>query len=89
LAEPEPLVMCLPSRGVRKKARSPGVRFSFLFMRAQGQQLSKITSLIESGMIRPVVDKVFPFERTAEALAYVEAGRARGKVVIAVKQQVP
>jgi NADPH:quinone reductase-like Zn-dependent oxidoreductase len=83
------LVMRLLSRGVRKKARSLGVRFSFLFMRAQGQQLSKITSLIESGVIRPVVDKVFPFERTAEALACVETGRARGKVVIAVKQQVP
>jgi NADPH:quinone reductase-like Zn-dependent oxidoreductase len=83
------LVMRLLSRGVRKKAKSLGVRYSFLFMRAQGQQLSKITSLIESGVIRPVVDKVFPFERTAEALAYVETGRAKGKVVIAVKQQVP
>jgi len=54
-------------------------------VRAQGQQLSEITSLIESGVIRSVVDKVLPFEMTAEALAYVEAGRARGKVVIAVK----
>jgi len=80
------LVMRLLSHRTRKKARSLGVRYSFLFMRAQGQQLSEITSLIESGVIRPVVDKVFPFERTAEALAYVEAGRARGKVVIAVKQ---
>lgn len=83
------LVMRLLSRGARKKAKSLGVRFSFLFMRAQGQQLSEITSLIESGVIRPVVDKVFPFEKTADALAYVETGRARGKVVIAVKQQVP
>lgn len=80
------LVMRLLSRGVRKKARSLGVRFSFLFMRAQGQQLSEITSLIESGAIRPVVDKVFPFEKTGDALAYVEAGRAKGKVVIAVQQ---
>jgi NADPH:quinone reductase-like Zn-dependent oxidoreductase len=80
------LVMRLLSRGVRKKAKSLGVRFSFLFMRAQGQQLRKITSLIESGVIRPVVDRVFPFEETAEALAYVETGRARGKVVVAVKQ---
>ena len=78
------LVMRLLSRGVRKKARSLGVRFSFLFMRAQGQQLSEITSLIESGVIRPVVDKVFPFEKTADALAYVEAGRAKGKIVITV-----
>ncbi|MGY4313672.1 NADPH:quinone reductase-like Zn-dependent oxidoreductase [Bradyrhizobium sp. JR3.5] len=78
------LVMRLLSRSVRKKARSLGVRFTFLFMRAQGQQLSEITSLIESGVIRPVVDKVFPFEETGDALAYVETGRAKGKVVIAV-----
>jgi NADPH:quinone reductase-like Zn-dependent oxidoreductase len=75
----------LLSRG-RKKARSLGVRYSFLFMRAQGQQPSEITSPIESGVTRPVVDKIFPFEKTAEALAYVETGRASGKVVVAVKQ---
>lgn len=79
------LVTRLLSRGARKQARSLGVRYSFLFMRAQGQQLSEITSLIESGVIRPVVDKVFPFEKTGDALAYVETGRAKGKVVIAVK----
>jgi len=78
------LVIRMLSRSVRKKARSLGVRFSFLFMRAQGQQLSEITSLIESGTIRPVVDKVFPFEKTGDALAYVEAGRAKGKIVITV-----
>jgi len=78
------LVIGMLSRSVRKKARRLGVRFSFLFMRAQGQQLSEITSLIESGAIRPVVDKVFPFEKTGDALAYVETGRAKGKVVIAV-----
>jgi NADPH:quinone reductase-like Zn-dependent oxidoreductase len=78
------LVMRLLSRGVRKKAKALGVRYSFLFMRAQGQQLSEITSLIESGVIRPVVDKVFPFEKTSDALAYVETGRAKGKVVITV-----
>ena len=80
------LVMRLLSRGCRKKAKSLGIRYSFLFMRAQGQQLSEITSLIESGVIRPVVDKVFPFEKTGDALAYVETGRAKGKVVITVKQ---
>ncbi|KYK43124.1 NADPH:quinone oxidoreductase [Bradyrhizobium liaoningense] len=79
------LVLRLLSHGVRKKARKLGVRFSFLFMRAQGQQLREVTSLIESGVIRPVVDKVFPFEKTGDALAYVETGRANGKVVIAVR----
>ena len=78
------LVMYLLSRGVRKKAKALGVRYSFLFMRAQGQQLSEITRLIESGVIRPVIDKVYPFEKTGDALAYVETGRAKGKVVIKV-----
>ncbi|MET3520899.1 NADP-dependent oxidoreductase [Mesorhizobium abyssinicae] len=75
----------LLSRAIRSKARRRGVSFSFLFMWAQGHQLGKITALIESGAIRPVVDRVFPFEATNEALAYVETGRAKGKVVIKVR----
>ncbi|WP_412771020.1 zinc-binding dehydrogenase [Ralstonia solanacearum] len=42
-------------------------------------------TFIEAGAIRPVIDKVFPFESTNEAIAYVEAGRAKGKVVIKIK----
>ena len=79
------LVLRLLSHGIRTKAKRHGVRFSFLFMRANGEQLSKITSLIESGAIRPVIDRVFPFEATREALAYVETGRAKGKVVVKVR----
>ncbi|MBY4608233.1 NADP-dependent oxidoreductase [Rhizobium sp. 9T] len=78
------LVLRLLSRGVRKKAKRLGVAYSFLFMRAEGRQLGEIARLIEQGVIRPVVDKVFPFEKTGDALAYVETGRAKGKVVIAV-----
>lgn len=73
------------SAGVRKKAQNLGVNFSFLFMRAEGKQLSLITQLIDSGIIKPVMDKVFPFEQTNEAMAYVETGRARGKIVVKVK----
>lgn len=73
------------SSGVKKYARKRNVRFTFLFMRAEGNQLNQITKLIESGVIKPVIDKVFPFEQTNEAIAYVETGRAKGKVVIKVK----
>lgn len=79
------LVMRLVSRKARKTANKLGTPFSFLFMKASGEQLGKITSLIEGGHIRPVIDKVFPFQATNEALAYVESGRAKGKVVIQVK----
>jgi NADPH:quinone reductase-like Zn-dependent oxidoreductase len=79
------LVMKVLSFGVKKKAKRLGVNYSFLFMRANGNQLSQITSLINAGVINPVMDKIFPFEQTNEALAYVEAGRAKGKVVVKMK----
>ena len=78
------LVMRVLSYRIRKKAKRRGVSYSFLFMRANGGQLHEISSLIDSGIIRPVVDRVFPFESTAQALAYVEKGRAKGKVVVKV-----
>jgi NADPH:quinone reductase-like Zn-dependent oxidoreductase len=73
------------SSGIRQKARRHGVGFSFLFMRAHGAQLGEIAALIDSGIIRPVVDRVFPFESTNDAMAYVESGRAKGKVVVRVR----
>jgi NADPH:quinone reductase-like Zn-dependent oxidoreductase len=79
------LVTGVLSAGVRKKAGRHRVSYSFLFMRASGEQLAKITSFIESGAIRPIIDKVFPFEETNEALAYVETGRAKGKVVVRMR----
>ncbi len=78
-------VMRVLSFGVRKRAKRRNVSFSFLFMKASGNQLRQITPLIESGAIHPVVDKVFPFAATNDALAYVESGRAKGKVVIKVR----
>jgi len=75
-------VIRLLSFGIRRKAKGRRISYSFLFMRANGEQLSQITSLIEAGIIRPVMDRVFPFEATNEALAYVEAGRSKGKVVV-------
>lgn len=78
-------IIRLLSSGIRRKASARGLKYSFLFMRADGQQLREITRLIEAGAIRPVVDRVFVFESTNEALAYVESGRAKGKVVVKVK----
>lgn len=73
------------SFGILRKAKRRNISYSFLFMTANGMQLSKIAALIEANVIRPVVDQVFPFEKTNEALAYVEMGRAKGKVVVAIK----
>ncbi|MGC4391154.1 NADP-dependent oxidoreductase [Agrobacterium sp. M50-1] len=78
-------VMRLLSLGIRRKSKRRGIGYSFLFMTANGGQLEKITALIEAGHIRPVMDRIFPFEKTNEALDYIQTGRAKGKVVIAVK----
>lgn len=69
---------------IRRAARRRHVRYSFLLMRADGNQLREIGTLIDSGVIRPVVDRVFPFEVTKEAMAHVEGGRVKGKVVVKV-----
>jgi len=82
LAWPLKQVMRLLSLGIRRKARHEKMTYSFLFMRADGAQLSTITSLVESGAIAPVIDRVFPFQDAQGALAYVESGRAKGKVVV-------
>jgi NADPH:quinone reductase-like Zn-dependent oxidoreductase len=78
-------VLALASSKIRSKAKTRGVDYSFLFMKADGASLDRITALIEAGDIRPVNDRVFPFEALNEALAYVETGRARGKVVVRLK----
>lgn len=79
---PLPLVMRLLSWKTRRAANRKGVRYSFLLMRGDAEQLGEITKLIDAGDLRPIVDRTYPFDDTPQALAHVEGGRAKGKVVI-------
>jgi len=54
-------------------------------MREKGAQLDQIRALVEAGIIKPGIDRTFPFESTAEALKYVEQGHAKGKVVVSIR----
>lgn len=76
------IVLSLLSFSIRRKAKKRDTDYSFLFMKANGNQLEKIAKLIEADVIKPVIDKIYPFEQTNEALEYVESGRTKGKVVI-------
>ena len=78
------LVFTLLSGRIRSQARKTGVRYEFLFMAGNGAQLAKITDLVEAGVIRPVIDRVFSFDDLNKGLAHVESGRAKGKVVVLV-----
>lgn len=76
------LVFSLMSWKIRRLAKKLDVRYSFLFVHPDGEQLAEIAGIIDAGGIRPVIDKVFPFDQAKEALAYLETGRAKGKVVV-------
>lgn len=70
------------SRGIRARARRAGVRYRFLFMHPSGNELAELGGLIEQGKLKVITDKVFPFGQIADALAYLETGHAKGKVVV-------
>src|SRR6185295_20392080 len=46
----------LASSGARRRARRLDTTYSFLFMKASGDQLREISALVEAGVVRPVVD---------------------------------
>jgi NADPH:quinone reductase-like Zn-dependent oxidoreductase len=48
------------------------------------KDLAFVKGLIESGKLKPVIDRTYPLGETAEAIRYCEEGHARGKVVISV-----
>ncbi|WP_447500258.1 NADP-dependent oxidoreductase [Acinetobacter oleivorans] len=75
-------VIPMLSWSIRHKAKKRGITYTFLFMQPNGQQLSKITELVEAGKIKPIVDQTYDFIQIKEALQYVNTGRAKGKVVL-------
>jgi len=62
-----------------------GVRYTYLFMHSSGEQLRQLGELVDTGKLRPHVDRVFPFSQTREAIAHAESGKACGKVVVQVR----
>jgi len=76
------LAVTLLSSRIRRQARKLGVSYEFLFMRASGDQLRQIAALVDDGVLRPVVGKVFDFAQTPEALQSLADGGIRGKAVL-------
>jgi len=63
-------------------ARQHDVIASFVFHQTDRARLNQVASLCEAGKLKPVIDRKMPLEAAAEALAYVAAGHARGKVLL-------
>ncbi|MNR83281.1 Zinc-type alcohol dehydrogenase-like protein [compost metagenome] len=79
-------IIPLLSWSIRNKAKKKGITYSFLFMQPNGQQLSEISKLVESGNINPIVDKTYAFTEIKNAFQYVNTGRAKGKVVLKIAE---
>ena len=76
------LVFGLLSGKIIRKAKQREASYSFLFVHPDGQQLAKIGAHLAASRLHPVVDRVFPFAQAKDGLAYLEQGRAKGKVVV-------
>jgi alcohol dehydrogenase len=70
---------------ITKLEKQYNVKYTYLFMKPSGEQLSIITDLIESEKIKPVIDRIFPFEDAQKAMEYSESGRAKGKIILKIK----
>jgi alcohol dehydrogenase len=67
---------------IRRRARSSGVSYRSLMMHPSGDDLDVLAQLVDSGQLKPVTDRVFPFEQIPDAFAYLEEGHAKGKVIV-------
>ncbi len=63
-----------------------GVRFEAFFMWPSGEMLSQLAGLITKGVLKPIIDKIYSIEQTQEAYDYIQSGRAKGKLVISIKE---
>lgn len=62
-----------------------GVRFETVWMTPDGEMLTKIGALIQDGIIKPVIDSVFPMVQASAAYKQLAEGRSVGKIVITVR----
>lgn len=76
------LAVRLMSWPTRRRAARHGAAYHYLFMHASGEQLATLAGLVDQGALRPIVDRVFPFDAVDQAIAYAEQGHATGKVIV-------
>ena len=78
------LLLGMAGLRVNSRARRAGVNYRFIFMKPLGEELAQIAILVAKGVIKPVVDRIFPISECQSAIEYSASGRARGKIIISV-----
>jgi NADPH:quinone reductase-like Zn-dependent oxidoreductase len=75
-------VFWLGSTRLRRQARRHHVSYRYMFMHPSGDDLAVLAELVDKQVLEVITDRVFPFDQIAEAFAYLEQGRAKGKVIV-------
>lgn len=77
------LLFTLAGSRYDKEAQKQGKEYRFVFVRSDGEQLRKITEIVEQQQVKPAVDpRIFSLEQAEEALRLVANGPLHGKVVL-------
>lgn len=79
------LLFSAASHKLTRLEKKHNVQYTFLFMKPSGEQLSIIANFIETGKIKPIIDKVFSFKDAQKAMEYAESGRAKGKIILKIR----
>lgn len=65
-------------------SREKNAEYKFIFMHPNGSHLSQIKLMIEDELIKPIIDKVYPFSEGIQAFTHLASGRAKGKIVVKI-----
>jgi NADPH:quinone reductase-like Zn-dependent oxidoreductase len=82
------MILSFQARKVTKTAAKMNAMYRFLFMSPNGDQLEELAKLYESGSIKPLIDKVYNFDEGVQALEYLAKGRAKGKVIVKIREDI-
>jgi NADPH:quinone reductase-like Zn-dependent oxidoreductase len=85
MLKPGGLLVSISSQPNPEQAQAAGVRSAYVFMQPNSERLQKIAQAVETGQLKPIIDRVFPLENIKQAHDYAEEGHVKGKVIIKVK----
>lgn len=72
---------------VQRRAKKLGVRYEYLLMHPDGEDLAALGALVDAGELRPVVGREMPFEKLPEALSFAHNGGGHGKTVLTLDRR--
>lgn len=72
---------------VQRRAKKLGVRYEYLLMHPDGEDLAALGALVDAGELRPVVGREMPFEKLPEALSSAHNGGGHGKTVLTLDRR--